>query len=53
MEDEVVLAVGEGGVARTGLLTVNGDKLKLSLVLGELGCFGLFEVLALFINCKN
>lgn len=45
--------VGDEGVVRTGLLTVNGDKLKLSLVEGELGCFGLFDVLVLLITCKQ
>lgn len=47
----VDLVVGDGGVARTGLLTVSGDKLKLSLVDGELGCLGLFDVLVLFMIC--
>lgn len=41
--------VGEGGVPRMGLPEANGDKLKLSLVDGELGCLGLSIVGTLFI----
>lgn len=47
--DEEDLAVGDEGVVRIGLLTVNGDKLRLSLVEGELGSLGLLDVLVLLL----